>query len=148
MVAITSSSRALRPRKRSLANAKPASEQNTTTEMVAVDATRTLLSRARRKATSALSKTRCTFVPSSSPGVNGGVGDAMSLLGREAITTMKYSGPVDSARMTSSSRYVSGLVRRNRLARARSGRGAPARGATWVRTLISRLPGCGAAAPG
>ena len=46
IVTTTASSSVLRPRKRSLAKAKPASAENMTTEMVTVPATRKLLTRA------------------------------------------------------------------------------------------------------
>jgi hypothetical protein len=71
-----------------LAKANPASDENTTTDAVATPATSTELSSAWVNITSWLSKTRRMLVASSLPGVSGGGIELMSLLGREAMTTM------------------------------------------------------------
>ena len=86
---ITASMSPLRPRKRSLANAKPAMHEVSTTQTVAVIATRKLLTTAWANMTSALSRTRRMLSSSWSPGVSGGGSDAISSFGREAMTSMK-----------------------------------------------------------
>jgi hypothetical protein len=85
---ITNSSM-LRPRNRSLANAKPASVENSTTARVTLPDTSTEFARPRRKCASPLASSRCTFSASWPPGVSTGGSPPIASLDRVATTNMK-----------------------------------------------------------
>ena len=89
MVATITSSSALRPRKRSLAKAKPASVEKSTTATVTLAETSTELTRPRRKCASSLASSRSTFSPRLPPGVSTGGSPPMVSLVRVATTNMK-----------------------------------------------------------
>src|SRR5690606_37182220 len=108
MVATTNTKSPWRPRKRSLAKANPASAEVSTTATVATEATRRVFSSARPNWTSSLAKTRSMLPASWSPGSSGGGTLRISLLAREAITSMKYSGAIDSSTTRVSVTYIRG----------------------------------------
>ena len=90
MVATTSRRKALRPLKRSLAKAKPASVENRMTEAVMTDAASRLLSSASPNGT--VSKTRRTLSTRLAPGIIGGGTRPRAELSCDATTTLKYNG--------------------------------------------------------
>ncbi|BCB81930.1 hypothetical protein Pflav_083400 [Phytohabitans flavus] len=89
MVAMITSSSALEPRKRSLAKAKPASEEKNTTEMVTEPATIAELIMPVRKWASALAKSRSTLPGRLPPGVTGGGTWPIASLDRVATTNIQ-----------------------------------------------------------
>ena len=80
-----------------MANANPASVENSTTASVTLPETSTEFASPRRKCASALSSSRCTFSASCPPGVSTGGSPPIASLDRVATTNMKYSGNTDRA---------------------------------------------------
>jgi hypothetical protein len=94
-VPMMSSSNTLRPRNFSLANAKPASVENSTTEMVTVPATTIEFTIASAK--SVVSKTRAMFAKRCPPGTR--TGGTLSIASGvcEDTTNDQYTGKADPA---------------------------------------------------
>ncbi len=100
MVPITSMSRMLRPLKRSLAKAKPASVAKNTVERAITPATIVLLIIALPMAAS--SHARARLLNRFGPGRNGGGVWLTRVLSVEAATIVQYSGKMDRIAMTAS----------------------------------------------
>ena len=88
-LAITSSSSALRPRKCIFAKAKPASDENTSTEIDTSADTIAVLTSAFAKLAESLSNTARRFSVRCPPGVSGGGTSAMMSLVLEATTNVQ-----------------------------------------------------------
>jgi hypothetical protein len=89
IVAMITSSRALEPRKRSLAKANPASDEKNTTLTVTQPATMAELSMPVRKCASALAKRRSRLPGRLPPGVTGGGTWPIASLERVATTNIQ-----------------------------------------------------------
>ncbi len=100
IVPITSMSRALRPRNRSLAKAKPARVANSTVDRAITPATMKLLIMALPIAAS--SQARARLLNRFGPGRNGGGVWLTRVLSVEAATIVQYSGKMDRIAMTAS----------------------------------------------
>src|SRR5215207_4343723 len=136
IVAITVTSSALRPRKCSLANAKPASEANSTFPNATELATISEFCIAR--ANSLESKTRWMFSNRWPPGTSGGVASPITLLSLLATTNDQYMGKKEASSTAARTRYDSGPGRRwpgALRARAAAGR------AEASRVMARSLPG-------
>src|SRR5690606_40952065 len=96
MVAITVSSRPVRPRKRSFANAYPASVEKNTTEMVIAPEMMTLFSSASRNGT--VSKTFSALLRKFGPGSTAGGTRFVSDDWRLEITNEHHSGKAEPAK--------------------------------------------------
>ena len=104
MVAMITSSSALRPRNRSLAKANPARVEKNTTDTVTVVATIAELIRPVRKYASVLSNSRAMFAPRLPPGVTGGGSWPIASLLRLATTNIHQIGKTDRPAATTRAR--------------------------------------------
>src|SRR5829696_8007659 len=95
MVISTATMKPFRPRKRSLAKAKPASDEKNTTDKVTVAETSTELIMPVTNTASGLASRLLMLVLRLPPGVSGGGTEVIASFVRVATTNMKYSGKRD-----------------------------------------------------
>src|SRR3954469_24596957 len=137
-VAMISSSRTLRPRNRSLANANPARVENSTTDTVTVPATTIELVSANAK--SVVSKTRAMFWNRWPPGTRTGGTVSIASGVCDDTTNDQYTGNAEPASTATSAAYVHGPATRPASRRARRAGPAGRTGAGGSSTAVMGSP--------